>query len=192
MSSSFFAMLSRMKHIDRWGLMRNTWKESLSEHSFDVAAIAHGLAVLGNTRFGKQYNCERVALLGLFHDTSEIITGDLPTPVKYHDDEIKQAYKKVEDIASRSLLQMIPDDLSCSYSDLLLPNEADLPLWRLVKAADKISAYIKCVEEESAGNREFVKAKQTLLQAIEALDSEEANAFLDEFMPSFEKTLDEQ
>jgi len=166
--------------------------DCLSEHSFDVAAIAHGLAVLGNTRFGKQYNCERVALLGLFHDTSEIITGDLPTPVKYYDDEIKQAYKKVEDIASRSLLQMIPDDLSDSYSDLLLPNEADLPLWRLVKAADKISAYIKCVEEESAGNREFVKAKQTLLQAIEALDSEEANAFLDEFMPSFEKTLDEQ
>lgn len=192
MSGSFFSMLSRMKHIDRWGLMRNTWTESLSEHSFDVAAIAYGLAVIGNTRLSKQYNCERVALLGLFHDTSEIITGDLPTPIKYHDEEIKQAYKKVEDIASRSLLQMLPPDMEDSYRDLLIPKEADQPLWKLVKAADKISAYIKCVEEENAGNREFVTAKQTLSESLCKLQSEEADIFMQEFMPSFEKTLDEQ
>ena len=192
MPSSFFSMLSRMKHISRWGLMRNTWKESLSEHSFDVAAIAYGLAVIGNTRLGKEYNCDRVALLGLFHDISEIITGDLPTPIKYHDNEIKGAYKKVEEIASQTLLQMIPEDMESAYQHLLIPDEADRPLWKLVKAADKISAYIKCVEEESAGNREFVTAKKALEQALQDLHSEEADIFFTEFLPSFEKTLDEQ
>ena len=192
MANSFFSMLSRMKHINRWGLMRNTWKESLSEHSFDVASIAYGLAVIGNTRLGMQYCGERTALLGLFHDTSEIITGDLPTPVKYHDDEIKRAYKKVEGLASRSLLQLLPSDMETAYHSLLIPEQADHELWKLVKAADKISAYIKCVEEESAGNREFVKAKQTSLETIRSLHCPEAEIFMQEFLPSFEKTLDEQ
>lgn len=185
-------MLSRMKHISRWGLMRNTWKESLSEHSFDVAAISYGLAVIGNTRLGMKYNCERAALLGLFHDMSEIITGDLPTPIKYHDNEIKQAYKKVEALASNSLLQLLPPDMEPFYRDLLLPAESDKPIWSLVKAADKISAYIKCVEEESAGNREFIKAKQTLMETIQSLHCAEAEIFMQEFLPSFERTLDEQ
>ena len=190
--NSFFSMLSRMKHIDRWGLMRNTWKESLSEHSFDVAAIAYGLAVIGNVRLNRKYQAERAALLGLFHDTSEIITGDLPTPVKYHDEEIRRAYKRVETIAGQSLLQMLPADMKDDFVNLLVPNQEEAELWALVKAADKISAYIKCVEEERAGNSEFSSAKQALYQTVCSLEMEETEIFLQEFMPSFEKTLDEQ
>ena len=190
--NSFFSMLSRMKHINRWGLMRNTWKESLSEHSFDVAVISYGLAAIGNARLKKQYHMERAALLGLFHDVSEIITGDLPTPVKYHDEEIKQAYKKVETIASQSLLQMLPGDMQHEFQSLLIANPEEAELWRLVKAADKISAYIKCVEEECAGNCEFSSAKKALYQTVCSLKVEEAEIFMQEFLPSFEKTLDEQ
>ena len=191
MQSSFFSMLSRMKHINRWGLMRNTWKETLSEHSFDVAVITYGLAVAGNTRLGQHYDCERAALLGLFHDASEIITGDLPTPVKYHNEDIKQAYKQVEQIANHTLLEMLPGDMQDSYRALFEKQDADRPLWRLVKAADKISAFIICIEEENAGNREFVKAKQTLYETIAGLSLPEADLFMREFLPSFEKTLDE-
>ncbi len=192
MQSSFFSMLSRMKHINRWGLMRNTWRETLSEHSFDVAVITYGLAVIGNTRLGQSYNCERAALLGLLHDASEIITGDLPTPVKYHNEDIKQAYKQVEQIANHTLLQMLPNDMREDYRTVLEKQETDQPLWRLVKAADKISAYIKCIEEENAGNREFIKAKQTLSETLNGLALPEADIFIQEFLPSFEKTLDEQ
>lgn len=192
MQNSFFSMLSRMKHINRWGLMRNTWKESLSEHSMDVAAIAYGLAVIGNTRFDKKYDCNRASVLGLYHDASEIITGDLPTPIKYHNEEMRQAYKKVEDVANRALLDMLPEDMMPYYQSLFIPSEQDEPLWKLVKAADKISAYIKCLEEECAGNREFSKAKQTLLDSIMLLHLPEAELFINEFLPSFAKTLDEQ
>lgn len=192
MQSSFFSMLSRMKHINRWGLMRNTWKETLSEHSLDVSVIVYGLAAIGNARLHKNYDCERAALLGIFHDASEIITGDLPTPVKYYNDEIKQAYKRVEEIANQSLLDMLPVDMRESYHGLFQKEEADEPLWKLVKAADKLSAYIKCIEEENAGNQEFIKAKQTLFTAIQNLNLEEVHIFMEEFLPSFEKTLDEQ
>lgn len=192
MPSSFYSMLSRMKHISRWGLMRNTWKETLSEHSYDVASIAYGLAVIGNVRLNKGYDCARAALLGLFHDASEIITGDLPTPVKYHNDEIRQAYKAVEGIANHSLLQMLPEDMRPCYQDMFHPKEEDQMLWQLVKAADKISAYIKCLEEENAGNREFSRAKDTLAETIAAFSLPEVPIFLEEFLPSFEKTLDEQ
>ena len=148
--------------------------------------------VAGNTRLGQHYDCERAALLGLFHDASEIITGDLPTPVKYHNEDIKQAYKQVEQIANHTLLEMLPGDMQDSYRALFEKQDADRPLWRLVKAADKISAFIKCIEEENAGNREFVKAKQTLYETIAGLSLPEADLFMREFLPSFEKTLDEQ
>ena len=192
MQNSFFSMISRMKHINRWGLMRNTWKETLSEHSLDVAVIAYGLAVIGNTRLQKEYDCDRAAVLGICHDASEIITGDLPTPVKYHNEEIKQAYKKVEGVANQALLDMIPEDMQPYYQRLFVKSEEDAPLWKLVKAADKISAYIKCIEEENAGNREFLKAKQTLHDSIVSLQLPEADIFMNEFLPSFAKTLDEQ
>lgn len=192
MQNSFFSMISRMKHINRWGLMRNTWRETLSEHSLDVSVIAYGLAVIGNTRLQKEYDCDRAAVLGIYHDASEIITGDLPTPVKYHNEEIKRAYKKVEGVANQALLDMIPTDMQPSYRHLFIKSEEDAPLWKLVKAADKISAYIKCLEEENAGNREFLKAKQTLHDSIIGLDLPEADIFMNEFLPSFTKTLDEQ
>ena len=192
MQNSFFSMISRMKHINRWGLMRNTWRETLSEHSLDVAVIAYGLAVIGNTRLQKEYDCDRASVLGIYHDASEIITGDLPTPVKYHNEEIKQAYKKVEGVANQALLDMIPEDMKSCYQHLFIKSEEDAPLWKLVKAADKISAYIKCLEEESAGNQEFFKAKQTLHDSIVNLRLPAADIFMSEFLPSFTKTLDEQ
>ena len=192
MQNSFFSMISRMKHINRWGLMRNTWRETLSEHSLDVAVIAYGLAVIGNTRLQKEYDCDRASVLGIYHDASEIITGDLPTPVKYHNEEIKQAYNKVEGVANQALLDMIPEDMKSCYQHLFIKSEEDAPLWKLVKAADKISAYIKCLEEESAGNQEFLKAKQTLHDSIVNLCLPEADIFINEFLPSFTKTLDEQ
>ena len=145
---NFFAMLSRMKYINRWGLMRNTITENIAEHSLDVAVIAHGLAVIGNTYFGKQLNEDRIAVLAMYHDTTEIITGDLPTPIKYFAPEIKIAYKSVEAAAGNSLLHALPRELRPAYKDIILESEEDKELWKYVKAADKLSAYIKCVEEK--------------------------------------------
>lgn len=188
--SSFFAMVMRMKYIRRWGLMRNTREENLSEHSLDVAMIVHALGMLHNTRFGGQINVERLALLGLYHDVNEIITGDLPTPVKYHDEQIRQAYKQVEALAAERLVDLLPDDLQEAYRGLLGPE--DPVSLRFLKAADKLSALIKCIEEENAGNHEFAKAKEAQLEAIHALDCPEAEMFMTEFLGSFSKTLDEQ
>ena len=148
--SHFFAMLSRMKHINRWGLMRNTYPENISEHSLQVAMIAHALAVLRNRRFGGSVSPERVALLSLFHDTPEILTGDLPTPVKYRNTAIRSAYQQVELDSAQQLLQLPPDDLQGDYRSLFLPEEEEKELWVLVKAADKLSALIKCIEEQKA------------------------------------------
>ena len=189
---SFFAMLSRMKYINRWGLMRSTQPENIAEHSLEVAYIAHVLALLRVRRFGDTCDPDRAALLGLYHDVTEIITGDLPTPVKYHSPEIRRAYGEVEALAADRLLNMLPEDLREDYASLLQENSAaDEALLPLVKAADKISAVIKCVEERKTGNREFIAAEKTLREAVSAMHLPEADAFMEEFLPAYEKTLDE-
>lgn len=192
MSYNFFAMHGRMKYINRWALMRNTLSENISQHSNDVAAYAHCLAVIGNTRLGKSYNAERAAFLGLYHDMPEIITGDMPTPVKYHSDEMKKAYIAVENMASEKLLSMLPEDIGAYYRSAFFKEEADEELWRLVKAADKISALVKCIEEQKAGNSEFGKALESTEKAIRKMALPEAEIFLEEFVPSFYLSLDEQ
>ena len=186
----FFALLYRMKYISRWGLMRNSNKENISEHSLETAIIAHGLAVMRNKRFGGNVNPEKVALLAMFHDVSETITGDLPTPVKYFNSDISKSYKQVERVALEKLLTMLPDDMRDEYRDILIPDESDETMI-LVKAADKLSALLKCIEEESAGNGEFALAKRSTLESIEQMGVPEAQEFIKEFLPSYKLTLDE-
>ncbi len=189
MNYSFFAMVSRMKYIDRWALMRNTENESLDSHSKEVAVIAHALAVIGNRRVGKNYNADRAAVLGLYHDAHEIITGDMPTPVKYQNDDILVAFKAVEESANQKLLEKLPEDLREEFSGLIYEN-SDEKLQPLVKVADKISALIKCIEERKAGNTEFKEAEIATLKRIKEADIPEANIFMEEFLPAYEKTLD--
>lgn len=191
-AESFFAMHSRMKYINRWALMRNTASENISEHSNDVAAIAHALAVIKNLRFGGKLNAERAAFLGLYHDMPEIITGDMPTPVKYHSEELHSEFLKVEQVACEKLLSMLPEDMRAYYSSAFFKNEEDEYLWLLVKAADKISALIKCIEEKNAGNREFDKALVSTENALKKMELPEAEVFLEEFIPAFYLSLDEQ
>ena len=189
----FFAYISRMKYICRWGLMRNTRNENLSEHSFETAVIAHSLAILRNTRFGGNVNPERAAVLALFHDSSEIFTGDLPTPVKYFNPQIRTAYGKVEKVAKNKLLSFLPDDIKPDYNSVLnAEGESDKELLPLIKAADKLSAIIKCVEEKRAGSSEFSKAEISLRKALEKMNIPEADLFVNEFLPSYSLTLDEQ
>jgi len=189
----FYAMLSRMKYINRWGLMRNTRSENLCEHSFETAVLAHALAVLRNTRFGGHADPERTAVLALFHDASEILTGDLPTPIKYYNPKIRTAYREVEAVAQNKLLSLLPDDLKPSYKPILAADgDSDRDLLPLVKAADKLSAIIKCMEESRMGNTEFSKAETTLLQAVCDMHLPEADCFVEEFLPSYRLTLDEQ
>ena len=190
MEYSFFAMLSRMKYIDRWALMRNTESENLDSHSKEVAVIAHALAVIGNVRFNKNYNADRAAVLGLYHDAQEIITGDLPTPVKYQNQKILDAYKEIENSATERLVSMLPDDLKNEFM-CALTGENDKDLLPLVKAADKLSALIKCIEERKAGNMEFKEAERSTRERIAELNLEEANVFLNEFIEAFELTLDQ-
>ena len=187
--SSFFSMLFRMKYINRWALMRNSRPESLTEHSMETAILAHALAVLGIERLGKTYSAERAATLGLFHDAHEILTGDMPTPVKYQNPEIEHAFKSLEQSANESLLALLPEDLRPVYDPLL--REDDAELFPLVKAADKISALIKCMEERKAGNREFFPTEESSRKAVARMDLPEADLFLKEFLPGFERTLDE-
>ncbi len=189
MSYSFFAMVSRMKYIDRWALMRNTENESLDSHSKEVAVIAHALAVIGNKRFGKNYNADRAAVLGLYHDAHEIITGDMPTPVKYQNDDILTAFKAVEESANEKLLRKLPEDLREEFA-VLLNEDAFDDLKPLVKAADKISALIKCIEERKAGNTEFREAEAATRRKIEESAVPEAEVFIKEFLPAYEQTLD--
>ncbi|MFY9198937.1 MAG: 5'-deoxynucleotidase [Acutalibacteraceae bacterium] len=188
---NFFAFTSRMKYINRWSLMRNTQNENLSQHSHEVAVIAHALAVISNKRFGTNYNSERAALIGLYHDTSEILTGDMPTPVKYHSPEIRDAFKGVENIATKKLIKMLPDDLKDEYQKILFEQDEDAKLWELVKAADKISALIKCIEEEKAGNTEFSKAAESIKKVIKDMNMPVANVFIKEFLPAYSLTLDQ-
>ncbi|MBR3345073.1 MAG: 5'-deoxynucleotidase [Solobacterium sp.] len=191
----FFATVSRMKYINRWALMRNSRMEDLSEHSLEVAMIAHALCMIGNVRYGKHLNGERAAVIALYHDASEIITGDLPTPVKYYSDEIRDAYKNVESLAEDQLLEELPDDLKEIYRGILKADtsQEDRLLRRYVKAADKLSALIKCIEEESAGNTEFKTAKISTEESLKEMIPEipEINDFITEFLSSYGSTLDE-
>lgn len=190
--SSFFAMISRMKYINRWGLMNSKRRENLSEHSLEVAIIAHCLATLGNVRLNKSIDADHVAVMGLFHDCTEIITGDMPTPVKYFNEEIRRSYKEIENIAADNLTNLLPNELRDVYSPLLREQGNNEYETRLVKAADKISAYIKCIEELKMGNTEFKKAGESAAQAISDMHIEEADIFMNEFIPAYSLTLDEQ
>lgn len=190
-SSHFFAMISRMKYINRWGLMRNTIPENICEHSQEVAVIAHALAVIKNTRFGGSVNIDRVVTLALYHDASEILTGDLPTPVKYYNPQIQEAYKYVEGVAATKLLSLLPEELLPTYRNILIPHEKDFQLWQLIKAADKISALIKCVEEKKVGNHEFTRAAKSIADRLGEMHLPEVNYFVHEFLPSYALTLDE-
>ena len=188
---NFFAMVNRMKYIDRWALMPNANKENIAEHSHSVAVIAHALALIGNREFGKNYNPERAALLALYHDTTEVITGDMPTPVKYYNDEIKSVYKDIEKTAGDRLLKMLPDDYKQDYVPLFHKSDEDKQLWQLVKAADKISALVKCVEENRMGNREFDIALKSQEQKIADIDMPEVKFFSEHFLKAYYLTLDE-
>lgn len=188
---NFFAMVNRMKYIDRWALMPNTQKENIAEHSHSVAVIAHALALIGKREFGKDYDENRVAVLALFHDTTEVITGDMPTPVKYYNDEIKSVYKKIESVAGQRLLSMLPDEYKADYEPMFEHIEEDRELWLLVKAADKISALIKCIEENRMGNREFDIALKAQEQKIADIDIPEVKFFSEHFLKSYYLTLDE-
>ncbi|HEX3046285.1 MAG TPA: 5'-deoxynucleotidase [Bacillota bacterium] len=189
--SHFFAYLARMKFITRWGLMRNTYPENIQEHSLQVAMIAHCLAVISKKLFNGQADPERVLALAAYHEVGEVITGDLATPVKYFNPEISQAYARIEHFANQRLLDMIPDELKPEYESLLFAAEVDKNHWRLVKAADKICAYLKCLEESKAGNKEFSKAQSKIKKELEHLNLPEVHYFMEHFVPSFSLTLDE-
>jgi len=189
--NNFFAMLYRMRYIDRWGLMNNTRVENISEHSLDVAVLSHALVTIANKRFSANLSADRAAVLGMFHDASDIITGDLPTPVKYYNEEIKNAYKQIEDVSEQSLLKMLPEDLREEYEELVSSKKADKELLPYVKAADKLSALIKCISEIRMGNSEFLKAERTIREALENIQLPALSVFMKEFLPSYELTLDE-
>ncbi|MDE6751814.1 MAG: 5'-deoxynucleotidase [Eubacterium sp.] len=189
--SNFFAMVNRMKLINRWALMRNTSNENIAEHSHNVAVIAHSLCTIGNKKFGKSYNAERCAVLALYHDLTEVITGDMPTPVKYHNEEIKKVYKDIEKTAGERLLSMLPDEFKEDYQPFFEQNEEDKELWKIVKAADKIDALIKCIEECRMGNKEFETARERQIKIVDEIDMDEVRYFKTEFLPAYSLTLDE-
>lgn len=187
---SFYAYLSRMRYISRWGLMRNSCPENIQEHSHMVAVLAHALGLISREVFGRSnVSPETCATVALFHDASEIITGDLPTPVKYYSPEIREAYKKVEDVAADQLLSMLPNSLRSCYEPLIRDISPEVE--RIVKAADKLSAHIKCLEELKASNHEFILAARQTRQALDDMDMPEVNYFIENFLDSFTLTLDE-
>lgn len=188
MNSSFFALLSRMKYIERWALMRNTVRENIAEHSFFVALLAHALASVRRDIFNIPCDPEKAASFALLHDASEIITGDMPTPIKYYNPAIRSVYSEIEKTANERLVSALPEPLRDSYRALLDIPEEYKPI---VKAADKLSAYIKCIEERRAGNSEFKSAEDATLASIKALNLREADYFIETFIPSFDLTLDE-
>ena len=189
--SHFFAYLSRMRFIRRWGLMHNTYPENIQEHALRVALIAHALAIIRNRLFRGSVNPERAAVLALYHDASEVFTGDLPAPVKYFNPEIKAAYKAIEATAARRLFDMLPESMQRDYEPLFLPTDADAVHRELISAADKLCAYLKCLEEIAAGNQEFSKAEKALRATVEGLSLPEVRYFVETFVPSFKLTLDE-
>ena len=189
MKSHFFAYISRMRFIQRWALMRNTAPENVQEHSHQVAVLAHALAVLRNEKFGGHVDPGAVAVAALYHDASEILTGDMPTPIKYDNPAIRTAYKDVEAVAEHKLLNMLPEELRGVYAPILTVEDPEIEA--LVKAADKLSAYIKCVEELKAGNNEFREAAAQTRKALESYGMPEVESFMETFMDSFSLTLDE-
>ena len=190
MKYDFFALIGRMKYIVRWSLMRNSERENIQEHSHMVAVIAHALGLIRSDIFGRDCDPNEQAAIALFHDAGEILTGDLPTPIKYHSRRIKNAYDEVEALACSKLLATLPKELRPSYAELFAAAE-DKERYELVKAADKISAYIKCVEERKAGNREFASAEKSTRRALEESPLPEVRYFMEHFIDSFEKNLDE-
>ena len=189
--SHFFAYLSRMRFIKRWGLMHNVHEENIQEHSHQVASIAYTLATIKNKLFDGDVNPDRVATLALFHDANEVITGDLPTPIKYFSPKIKEAYKEIEKIADERLYDMLPEEIRGEYKHIFFPTIEESELWAVVKAADKISAYLKCLEERKVGNQEFLRAEQVLRQSVKDLGLPEVDWFMRRFVPSMKLTLDE-
>ena len=189
MSYPFFAYLSRLKLIRRWSLMRNTVPENDAEHSLQVAMIAHAIAVITRDRYGKQVNPEHILSLAVYHDATEVMTGDLPTPVKYHNDELRGAYHRLESLSADRLLALLPEDLQPAFTPYMKQESGYEHT--LVKAADRISAYIKCMEEQRAGNREFDYAAENVRKSIASIDLPEVRDFLTDFLPAFDMTLDE-
>lgn len=190
MDSNFFALISRMRYIERWSLMRNSIHENIQEHSHMVAVIAHALGVIRRDVYGAACDPDACATVALYHDASEILTGDLPTPIKYHNELIRDAYKQVEDVACTKLLDTLPDELRGAFEPLLT-GETQERVHDIVKAADKLSAYIKCIEERRAGNDEFSAAEKQTRRQLEASQLPEVKYFLEHFIPAFELTLDE-
>jgi len=186
--SKFFALMARMKYIERWGLMRSTRKENIQEHSLQTAMIAHALAIIGNKYFGKGYNADSIAVKAMYHEAGEILTGDLPTPIKYYNSEIKTAYKYIEAVATEKIVDMLPETLREDYRPIL--NIADDEEKKIVKYADRICAYLKCVEEVNAGNREFADAMASIKHDIDLIEAPEVRYFIDNFVSSFDLTID--
>ncbi len=189
MNHSFFAYIFRMRYIARWALMRNTRTENVEEHSYEVAVLAHALAVIGRDVFHKDLDPNQAAVAALFHDAPEIITGDMPTPIKYYNPDLKTAYRQVEAVAQDKLLSMLPPELAPAYEPLV--RESNREIRRYVKAADKLSACIKCVEELKMGNSEFKKAAEQTMTALKDMEMEELDYFTEQFLPAFSLTLDE-
>lgn len=188
--SGFFAQLFRMKYIARWGLMNSMRTENLAEHSLEVAFIAHSLAVIGNTLYGKDYDEGRVSLAAMYHDAPEIFTGDLPTPIKYYSPDIKKAYKDIEKAAAKRLSDSLPEEIAHAFVPYL-SGEVPQGEERLIKAADKLAAYIKCLSEQNSGNREFDTAAAQLKSTLDKMELPEAEYFREHFLPAFRLTLDE-
>lgn len=188
---SFFAMMARMKYIERWALMRNANKENISEHSLEVAMLAHGLAIIAKEECSQDIDPNEVALMGIYHDANEIITGDMPTPVKYYDNDIQEAYKRVENVASHTMVNKLPDYMKDYYKPLFFKREGKEYEWKLVKAADKLSALIKCREELRSGNLEFRMAEESTKMFLQNMKMKEIDIFIKDFLPAYELTLDE-
>ena len=188
--NKFFAFINRMKYIKRWSLMRSIREENIMEHSHQVAVISHALAIIKNKMFDGNVDVAKVVLLAQYHEVGEVITGDLPTPIKYFNPEIKSAYKDLEKNACEKILNMLPDDLKNEYSQYVIP-ETDTEEYKIVKYADRLCAYLKWVEEIKAGNSEFKKAKASILADLKNMKSKEVDYFLKECAPSYELTLDE-
>ena len=189
MSYSFFAYLSRLKLIRRWSLMRNTQPENDAEHSLQVAMIAHAIAVIARDRYHKAVSPEHVLSLAVYHDATEVMTGDLPTPVKYNSDELRGAYRRLETLSAERLLSLLPDDMVPAFEPYM--KQASGYEHTLVKAADRISAWIKCLEEQRAGNHEFDYAAENIRKSVESISLPEVKDFLSDFLPAFTMTLDE-
>ncbi len=188
MESKFFAFMSRMRFIDRWSLMRNTFRENNAEHSLMTAFIAHGLAVIENEKFGGSFDACKIGMIGAYHEASEVITGDMPTPIKYFSPEMRDAYKSVESVARETILSTLPEEFRGEYDGVINATPEE---YRLVKYADKLTAYIKCVEETANGNSEFKKAAKSIEKELRAYKSKSVDYFLDTFVPPFALTLDD-